>query len=138
MEKNKMRLKLIDFSKMTKVFEKTLDKDRIDITRKTTITSEDGWEVEIGGNTPLYKDIPCHIQPVTIDNPEVGNDPTKPVITSFTIHCKPSTDIINGDFITLKTCNSKGEVLEIQEGVAGEPRQYESRKEVSVGVMKWS
>lgn len=137
MEKSKKCMNLIDFSVLTDIFSNTLDKDRIDIGRKTTITSEDGWEEETDPKIPLYEDVECHIQPITLDNPDVGNTPSKPVITSFLVHCKPTTDIKNGDYITLKTCNSNGDILEVQYGIAGEPKQYVSRIEFAVGVQKW-
>lgn len=130
-------MSLIDFSILGDMFQNALDKDRIDIGRKGTITTPDGWETELDPKIPLYEDVQCHIEPVSIDNPDVGNEPTKPVITSFMVYCPATTDVKNGDYITLKTCNVNGEVLEVQTGIAGEPKQYTSRIEFSVGVQKW-
>lgn len=130
-------MSLIDFSVLGNIFQDALDKDRIDIGRKGTITTPDGWETELDPKIPLYEDIKCHIEPASIDNPDVGNEPSKPVITSFTVYCPPTTDVKNGDYITLKTCDVNGNILEVQTGIAGEPKQYTSRIEFSVGVQKW-
>lgn len=130
-------MKLINFSVLTDIFKNSLDKDLIDVGRKGTITTPDGWESEIDPKVPLYTDIKCHIEPNSIDNPDVGNTPSKPVITSFMVYCAPDVDVKNGDYITLKTRDSFGNILEIQTGIAGEPKQYSSRIEFSVGVYKW-
>lgn len=130
-------MKSVNFSILSDIFENAFDKDLIDVGRKETITTPDGWESELDPKIPLYTDIKCHIEPISIDNPDVGNTPTKPVFTSFMVYCAPNTDIKNGDYITLKTRDSMGNILEIQTGVAGEPKQYESRIEFSVGVYKW-
>lgn len=131
-------MSLIDFGIMRPIFSKYFDRDRIDIGRKATITTEDGWEEETDPRTPIYLDVPCHIEPISMDNPDVGNTPTKPVITSFKIFLPPLTDIKNGDYITMKFCDTDGNVLQIETGISGEPHQYASRLEISVGVMKWT
>lgn len=124
----------IDFSNIGNVVSHAFDSDLIDIGRKTTITSPDGFEVETDPKIPLYKDIPCHIDYQSQDNPDVSNQPTKPIIMSLTIHCGTLTDVKNGDYITAYKRNGNGDVIEKYSGVAGEPTQYQSRMQFSVGV----
>ncbi len=131
-----MPMSFINFAVLSNIFEKYLDVDKIDIGRKMSITTEDGWETETDEKDPLYVDIPCHIESNTMDNPNLANEPTNPIITSFTVYCKNTVDIQNGDYITLKICDVNGNILDIKTGIAGEPRTYQSRIEFSVGVIK--
>lgn len=137
MEAGENNMNFIDFSSLASVFSQTLDKDAINIGRKMTITDEEGWEIETDPKTPLYEGIPCHIEPMAMDNPDLSNDPTNPVITSYTVFAPPTTDVENGDYITLIIREVDGRELSIVRGIAGEPRQYTSRIEFSVGVQEW-
>lgn len=128
---------LIDFSILGDVFTKTFDKDTISIGRSISYEG-DGWEMEGDPRVPLYEGIPCHVEPSTMDNPDVSNAPTNPIITTYTVYAPPSTDVKNGDYITMYIRGVKGEDLEIVTGIAGEPRQYTSRIEFSVGVAEWT
>lgn len=129
-------MSLIDFGILSSIFEKTLDTDKIDIGRRMSITTPDGWESTTNENDPLYVNIPCHIEFKTIDNPNLANEPTNPIITSCTVYCKKTVDVKNGDYITLKICDVNGTILDIKTGIAGEPRTTPSRIEFSVGIIK--
>ena len=130
----------INFGVMNDICNKAFRKDRMDIGRKGTITDEDGWEVEISPTEPIYKDVPCLIEGKSeaSDMPDTTNQPTNPIITTFRIYCDKNADIKNGDYITMKTCDVDGTILEIQTGIAAEPMQFLSGTEFLVGVAKFN
>lgn len=129
---------LIDFSPLGIIASSFFDKDKMDIGRKGNITSDDGWEIEINPINPIYSDVPCHIEPLSTDNPDTGTVNTMPIITSFKVFCNYDIDVKNGDYITLKTCDNSGTILSVQKGIAGEPSQYVKRIEFIVGIQKWT
>lgn len=127
---------MIDFSVMSALLSAAFDSDLMDIGRRGTITIPPGVDVETDPDIPLYVDVPCHVEYVAADNPDVANEPTKPIIMSLKIHAGRDVDVKNGDYITVRKRSASGEVLEIYKGIAAEPSQYQSRTAFAVGIRK--
>lgn len=113
---------------------KAFDTDKIDISRKIEITNPDGTTGESMGDTPLYKDIYCHISFESIDNPDPNTAETKPIIEALTINCSLDIDLQNGDYITAYKLDNEGNIIETYKGTIGEPSSSMSRKTASMQV----
>lgn len=107
---------------------KAFDTDLISISRKMEIQNPDGTTGETDINTPIYKNVACHVAFVTADNPDTKTSDTKPIIVGLQINCPLEVDLQNGDYIVAKKMSDSGEVLEIYKGVIGEPTVSQSRK----------
>lgn len=107
---------------------KLFDTDKIDISRKMEIQNPDGTTGETVIDTPIYKDVYCHIAFITSDNPDTKTSDSKPIIVGIEINCSLDIDLQNGDYITAKKLSNNGEVLEIYKGIIGEPTVSQSRK----------
>lgn len=113
---------------------KAFDTDKIDIARRVEIVNPDGTTSESGIDTPLYKDIYCHISFSQIDNPNPNTAETRPIIKTLVINCPIEIDLQNGDFITAYKLDYLGNIIESYSGVIGEPTSSMSRKTANMEV----
>lgn len=107
---------------------RALDTDKIDIFRKMEIINPDGTTGETDITTPLYTNIPCHVSFVTADNPDTKTVDTQPIIVALKINCDLSVDLQNNDYIKAYKLSNNGDILEIYQGIIGEPEVTQSRK----------
>ena len=107
---------------------KAFDTDAMDVYRIMEIENPDGTTGETTMDTPIYKDVACHIAFVSADNPDPVTSDTQPVQVGLQINCPLEVDIQNGDYIIAKKLSNDGEVLEIYKGKIGEPSVTQSRK----------
>ena len=109
---------------------KAFDTDKMDIYRRIPITNPDGTTGETNLESPLYKDVPCHISFIKADNPDSNTVDLEPVIVGIKIHCSLDVDVNNNDFIRAYKLSNSGEILETYQGVIGFPTTSQSRKSV--------
>ena len=107
---------------------RAFDTDKMDIIRRMEIINPDGTTGETSSDTPVYKDVPCHISFVTADNPNPETIDTKPVIVGLQINCGLEVDLQNNDYIIAYKLSDSGEVLETYKGTIGFPTTTQSRK----------
>lgn len=107
---------------------KAFDTDKMDIYRRIEITNPDGTTGESSMETPLYKDVPCHLAFISADNANPETIDTKPVIVGIQINCALEVDLQNNDYIKAYKLSASGEVLETYSGVIGFPTTSQSRK----------
>ena len=113
---------------------KAFDTDKIDIARRIEIINPDGTTTESGIDTPLYKDIACHISFSAVDNPDPNTAETRPIIKALVINCPIEIDLQNGDYITAYKLDVLGNIIESYTGVIGEPTSSMSRKTANMEV----
>lgn len=107
---------------------RAFDTDKMDIIRRMEISNPDRTTGETSSDTPVYKDVPCHISFVTADNPNPETIDTKPVIVGLQINCGLEVDLQNNDYIIAYKLSDSGEVLETYKGTIGFPTTSQSRK----------
>lgn len=110
------------------------DTDKIDIARRIEITNPDGTTSESGIDTPLYRNVPCHISFSQADNPNPNTAETRPIIKTLVINCSIDIDLQNGDFITAYKLDFLGNTIESYNGIIGEPTSSMSRKTANMEV----
>ena len=113
---------------------KAFDTDKIDIGRKVEIINPDGTTGETSAETPLYKDIACHISFKEIDNPDPNTAETMPILKALQINCPLEVDLQNGDLITAYKLSANGTIIETYTGLIGEPSSSMSRKSAEMQV----
>lgn len=127
------KLKKIDFTAIGRASE-VFDTDAMDIGRRMLIELPDGSKVETNPEIPLYKDVPCHIDFNTTDNPDTSTVDVRPIIISITLHCSTAVDLKNGDLIYAKRLDPQGNIMHVYRGIIGEPAMSQARQSALMGV----
>ena len=79
------------------------------------------------------KDKECRVSFKDYDSPDTGNDAINEEIYNITVFCDVSLDVKKGDTITAKRlADDNTTVLQLIEGVVGEPKHYPSHQEIPV------
>lgn len=107
---------------------KAFDTDKMDIYRRIPIQNPDGTTGETGMDTPLYKDVACHIAFVTADNPDSNTVDSEPIIVAIQINCSLETDLEANDYIKAYKLSNNEDILETYQGIIGFPTTSQSRK----------
>jgi len=112
-----------------------MDTDLMDIGRRISIIDpETGITGETKPEDPIYRNVKCHIEFNSPDNPDPQSIDIMPKIISITIHCHIDIDLQNNDFIVAKKCDAKGEVLAVYKGIIGNPIMNQSRQSAILGI----
>lgn len=122
-----------DFGQIGGILSKYFDNDRMDISRFMQIQVDGRWREE---NVLLYPDVPCHIDFDSADNPDPATSDTQPINVGVTIICPIYVDLQNGDFITARKRDIKGNVLDTYSGLIGKPQTRQSRKRANLAMEK--
>lgn len=117
----------INFEKIGEVMQ-AFDTDKMDIYRRMEIQNPDGTTGETSTDTPIYKDVACHIAFIIADNPNPETIDTKPVVVGLQINCPLEVDLQNNDYVIAKKLANDGTVLETYKGIIGFPTTSQSRK----------
>lgn len=125
-----------DFGQIGDILSEYMDSDEIDIGRQTKITLPDGSETIIDDVTPMYTNIKCHLSFGSVDNPDPSTVGASPTITSLTINCPSTTDLLEDDRIWARKLDADGNVLESYTGTCGMPQTNQSRKTANIAGFK--
>ena len=107
---------------------KAFDTDKIDIYRRIPIQNPHGTTGETGMDSPLYKDVACHIAFVSADNPDSNTVDSEPIIVGIQINCSLDVDLQENDYIKAYKLSNDGKILETYQGIIGFPTTSQSRK----------
>lgn len=107
---------------------RVFDTDKMTIYRRMEIINPDGTSGETTQLVPMYNDVPCHIDFISVDNPDGATAETQPIIIGIRLHCGLEVDLQNGDYVIASKLANNGNVLEEYKGLIGEPTVTQSRK----------
>ncbi|MCL2225579.1 MAG: hypothetical protein FWB96_11495 [Defluviitaleaceae bacterium] len=81
----------------------------------------------------VYSNVSVHASRSAIDNPDVANAATSPVVVNVTLHMKTDVDIQNGDTVIVKLPDENAEsILDAFQGICGDPYTVNSRKRANL------
>lgn len=97
--------------------------DRFDVYRHATETDANGATRQVRNRLPELSNQPCQISPEQADDamprPQAVLNPDQYI----SIHCRPETDLISGDYIIARKMRN-GAVVRTYRGTIGEPKVY--------------
>lgn len=110
-----------NFGQISNVISQYMDTDLIDIKRNVS-----------GELQEIYSNIPCHIEILSTDNPDIASIDIKPIIHSINVHMNQFIDIQNDDYIVAKKMSNDNTILETYSGRCGNPVVDQARKKVNM------